>query len=129
MSITASSVEVLVGEAALSFTQNPLTVTAAANYTLTGQGVALTQNAVTVTAEANYTLVGQNLNLTQNYTLEEVAPTLGSQNIHLTLHSMRMWNKIDPSQSANWTAINTAQSSGWTHIDTTQNPAWTEIPT
>ena len=107
LNVTADSVELLVGETALL----------------------VTQNSVTVTADANYTLIGQNVTLTQNSTLEEVSPTLGSQNIQLSLHSMRMWNKIDPSQSANWSGINTAQSSNWTHIDTTQNPAWTEIPT
>ena len=129
LNVTADSVELLVRETALLVTQNSVSTTADANYTLAGQVLNVSQNSVTITADANYTLIGQNVTLTQNSTLEEVSPTLGSQNIQLSLHSMRMWNKIDPSQSANWSDINTAQSSNWTHIDTTQNPAWTEIPT
>ena len=89
----------------------------------------LTQTDVAVTAASNYELIGQSLTLTQNSTKEAVAPTLGSQNMQLTLHSMRMWNKIDPSQNPNWTSINTTQSSGWTEINTAQNPDWTDIPT
>jgi hypothetical protein len=114
----------------MNTTLNSVEATAAANALITGQtALVLTQTNVTATAAANYELIGQSLTLTQNSTKEAVAPTLGSQNMQLTLHSMRMWNKIDPSQNANWTSINTTQSSGWTEINTAQNPDWTDIPT
>jgi hypothetical protein len=120
LSVTADSLEVLVGETALYTTQNSVGITAEASYTLIGQALSLSQNSVSVTAEANYTLIGQALTLTQKPVVvtADANYTLGSQNLHLTLHSMRMWNKIDPSQNANWTSINT-----------TQTPTWTEIPT
>jgi hypothetical protein len=67
------------------------------------------QDALTIHAAANAGLIGQ--------TVETI------------LHSMRMWNKIETTQSPNWASINTTQSANWTSIDTTQSPGWTEIET
>jgi hypothetical protein len=119
LGITASSVELLIGQASMNVSLNSTETTAAADAVLQGQtALELTQTSTSITATANYELIGQPLTLTQNNTKEAVAPTLSSHTLNLTLHSMRMWNKINSSQMPDWTSINT-----------TQNPDWVDIPT
>lgn len=126
LATTASAAYTLVGQT-IPTTLSDLSISNQLDIYLTGQSITTTQNAlrygvvlisqeitstlnaVTATAACSPELTGQSLSLEQKsvslYT--QANANLTSQTIHMALHSMRMWKKI-----------NTAQSPGWTEIET-----------
>lgn len=118
-SITADSVYVLLKQVDMVMSVNSVDLGVYINLDLTGQTIVSAVHSVGTEATANVIVTGQTpLQLSQNSTYETIAFRAPSQTIHTALHSMRMWNKINTSQSANWTPIDTTQSPGWTEIET-----------
>lgn len=129
-SVTADSVYLLLKQVDMVMSVNSVDLGVYINLEVTGQEITSTLNSVEAYPITYVNLTAQSpLVLTQHGTYEAIAFRAPSQTIHTTLHSMRMWKKIDPSQLANWTAITASQSAGWAPINTTQSPGWTDIET
>lgn len=119
-SITADSVYLLLKQVDMVMSVNSVDFGIYASVDVTGQEIASTLTSVTPYPVTPIYVTGQEVSTTQHSVsaTAEGAVVLDSQSLHLALHSMRMWNKINTAQTANWTPVNTAQSPGWTEIET-----------
>ena len=91
-----------------------------ATATLGNEGVR-TENRVPVTGVSSGSAIG-------NVTIVAKAVVIPQgTNININIGDVRVWSRINDSQTSNFTPVNDSQTPTWSTVNDSQNPDWTEV--